>query len=284
MRKTMHLSMVEDGAYGRLLDWYYANDRPIPHERRHALARATSQAERVAVDAVLAEFFSFADGSHRNDRCDAEIASAAKRIATAKENGSRGGRKPKSNPAGNPLGYPVGSDPLTQEPSSLSPSPYSLRSEEKPGANAPSSTAVPPTDAAIDPGDADADADGCSDVEMPKGCPPCPHQKILALFAERCPALSQPRSEVWSGQRARNLSARWRWLLTAKRKGERAGERFATNTEQGLEWFGKYFDVVAESGHLTGDNGRGWRATLEWLVKDDNFAKVFSGNYSGGGQ
>lgn len=38
--KTLHLTMEQDGAYTRLLDWYYANERPIPHAQRHAIARA----------------------------------------------------------------------------------------------------------------------------------------------------------------------------------------------------------------------------------------------------
>lgn len=117
LAKTLHLSMVEDGAYTRLLDWYYSNEQPIPHARRYAVARATSAAERAAVDTVLAEFFSAGAEVHRHSRVDAEIAEAAPRIAAAKANGSKGGRKPKKNPAGNP----AGSDPLTQQPSSPTP-------------------------------------------------------------------------------------------------------------------------------------------------------------------
>lgn len=111
MSKTMHLSMVEDGAYTRLLDWYYANEQPIPGERRYACARASNAIEKKAVDAVLAEFFVASEGTHRSARADAEIEAARKRIATARDNGKKGGKKPKENPAGNP----VGSDPPTNQ-------------------------------------------------------------------------------------------------------------------------------------------------------------------------
>lgn len=110
IRKTMHLSMVEDGAYTRLLDWYYANEQPIPGDRRYAVARAATPAEKKAVDGVLAEFFTAVEGAHHSARADAEIEAAQKRIKTARDNGGKGGRKPKENPTGNP----VGSDPQTQ--------------------------------------------------------------------------------------------------------------------------------------------------------------------------
>jgi uncharacterized protein YdaU (DUF1376 family) len=76
MRDTAHLSMLEDGAYRRLLDAYYGRERPLPTETRDCfkLARATSKAERDAVSYVLREFFTLlADGYHQK-RADAEIA------------------------------------------------------------------------------------------------------------------------------------------------------------------------------------------------------------------
>ncbi len=140
MRKTMHLSMLEDGAYTRLLDWYYANDRAIPHDRRYAVARATTVGERSAVDSVLSEFFSLAEGQHHNERADTEIEAARKRIDAAKENGKKGGRKPNKQPNENPLG----SDPLNPnhnpDESSLSPNTDSLPKGSSSAASKPRST------------------------------------------------------------------------------------------------------------------------------------------------
>lgn len=71
-----HLSMLEDGAYRRLLDVYYSREQPLPLELRdcYKLARAHSKAERDAVAYVIREFF-FADhdGFH-NERADKIIA------------------------------------------------------------------------------------------------------------------------------------------------------------------------------------------------------------------
>lgn len=119
MRKTMHLSMLEDGAYTRLLDWYYANDSAIPNDRRYAVARASTAAERNAVDAVLGMFFTLIEGQQHNQRADNEIEAGRKRIDAAKENGKKGGRKPGRQPEKNPMG----SDQLPPAPKPIESSP-----------------------------------------------------------------------------------------------------------------------------------------------------------------
>lgn len=106
--------------------------------------------------------------------------------------------------------------------------------------------------------------------------PDCPHAEIIELFGEKLSELPQPRAELWDGQRAKALKARWRWCLTATRKD---GRRYATNREEALAWFGKFFTYIRRCPHLMGVNDRGWTADLGWLVKADNFAKVQQGNY-----
>lgn len=71
-----HLTMVEDGAYRRLLDAYYTREKALPASVKDCckLARAASKVERDAVSYVLREFFELqADGYHQK-RCDEEIA------------------------------------------------------------------------------------------------------------------------------------------------------------------------------------------------------------------
>lgn len=96
--KTLHLSMAEDGAYTRLLDWMYANEREISHENRYRIARATDAKERKIVDKVLSEFFNRDGDSWTHDRVSEEIAHAAPKIAAARQNGKKGGRPPKNPP------------------------------------------------------------------------------------------------------------------------------------------------------------------------------------------
>ncbi len=76
LRDTAHLSMVEDGAYRRLLDTYYVKEQPLPLELRdvYRLVRASTKPERDAVAIVLREFFQETPEGWRHKRCDTEIA------------------------------------------------------------------------------------------------------------------------------------------------------------------------------------------------------------------
>lgn len=71
---TAHLSWDEDMAYTRLLRAYYHHERGIPQGQQYRVARATTAAQRKAVDAVLAEFFTLTGDTHLQKRADKEIA------------------------------------------------------------------------------------------------------------------------------------------------------------------------------------------------------------------
>lgn len=97
LKKTVHLTVVEEGIYRRLLDRYYITEGPLPADVRECckLARASSRKEREAVATVLKEFFHLeADGYHQR-RADEEIArfhdkhEKAKRSAEARWNAQR---------------------------------------------------------------------------------------------------------------------------------------------------------------------------------------------------
>ena len=127
--------------------------------------------------------------------------------------------------------------------------------------------------------DTDTDTDTDKEAKASSSTAPlpdCPHSEIIQLFAEHLPELPQPRAELWDGQRAKALTARWRWCLTAKRAD---GRRYATDRNEAVQWFGKFFSYVRRCPHLMGENDRNWTADLGWLVKADNFAKVQQGNY-----
>lgn len=107
--------------------------------------------------------------------------------------------------------------------------------------------------------------------------PNCPQQALLDLYAECLPELPQPR--VWEGQAADNLRSRWRWVLTATKRG--SCERYASTADEGVEWFRRFFGYVAGSDFLMGRKAD-WQADLRWLVKAANFDKVLSGAYENG--
>ena len=76
IRDTGHLSMMQDGAYNRLLDHYYATGKPLPAiaEQLQRICRAVAPVEQEALQAVIQEFFHLEGNVYRNHRADKEIA------------------------------------------------------------------------------------------------------------------------------------------------------------------------------------------------------------------
>ena len=91
-KDTVHLSLMEHGAYSLLLDRYYGTEKGIPADIAHRVARAKTKEEKKAVDFVLSEFFTLVDGIWINKRAEKEIIDARKKITSSQENGKKGGR------------------------------------------------------------------------------------------------------------------------------------------------------------------------------------------------
>ena len=111
-----------------------------------------------------------------------------------------------------------------------------------------------------------------NDRASPPGCPPCPHERILAAYHEALPEL--PSVKVWDGTRKSHLQARWRerW---------KAG-KYASQTD-GVAYWTRLFRHVRTCdwlmGRVTGRDGRAFKASLGWLVRPENFAKLIEGRY-----
>lgn len=89
----------------------------------------------------------------------------------------------------------------------------------------------------------------------------CPHAEILDLFAEQLPQLTQPLRSRWNGSRGADL-LRTRW-----REDKR---------HQSLDFWRWFFGIVQGSKFHLGENDRGWKADLPWLLKRDNFDKILA--------
>ena len=117
LKDTAHLSLLEHGVYARLLDVYYVREACIPAEDVARLVGARSKDERVALSAVLAEFFRAVDGAYVQDRCDREIARYRRKAEHNREVGKLGGRPRKSETQvvsdGKPTNGKVGSQTET---------------------------------------------------------------------------------------------------------------------------------------------------------------------------
>lgn len=91
-RDTSQLSQGQAGAYDLLLDWYYANEKPLPLDTGdlYRIARAFTNDERKNVAKAMGFFRKEADGYHQK-RADEELARMKKqrdenrRIAAERE-------------------------------------------------------------------------------------------------------------------------------------------------------------------------------------------------------
>jgi uncharacterized protein YdaU (DUF1376 family) len=103
---TAHLSILEDGAYRRLMDRYYTTEAPITSDESvlFRVLRARTDEEKEAVRTVLAEFFAPTEAGWTHKRCEAEIAAYRAKAEINRTNGVKGGRpsKTQDEPRNNP--------------------------------------------------------------------------------------------------------------------------------------------------------------------------------------
>jgi len=85
--------------------------------------------------------------------------------------------------------------------------------------------------------------------------PTCPHQEIISLYNEILPELQAVIPERWSGTREKHLQARWR----------------ESPKHQSIEFWKRFFTTLRNYSWYLGQNDRGWRASLGWIVEKKNF-------------
>lgn len=241
--------MLEHGAYGLLLDRYYATEQGIPADQVHRLARAKSRDERAAVDAVLSEFFTLEGGVWKNGRASREVEKAQSKIKAARGNGKLGGR-PKLTQQ-EPSGLSLGSESGTQEQSKTNP----LQTPDT------SNTPVIPKPVSS------AELTDTPTI-------PCPYDRIVAVFHELLPAL--PRVKLMPASRQKALRKVWGWVLSSSKSD---GTRRATTTEEALTWFRGYFERAASNDFLMGRTPRSaehanWQCDLDFLMTDKGMKQV----------
>lgn len=100
--------------------------------------------------------------------------------------------------------------------------------------------------------------------------PPCPFEKIRERYNEAAVALSKvegavgmPRCTGLPDTLKRAIRARW------------------TSDQVGCQWdhMNNFFAYVEAQPFLGGKNSKGWRASLEWLMRPSNFQKVIDEHY-----
>lgn len=246
-KDTKDLTPLEHGCYRLLMDSNYATEQPIPNEldRLYRIVGAVTPAERRAVGKVADRFFAInGDGRRHNKRVEAEIARAKEKSAKAKASAAAS----------------VAARGLT--PVQL---PLSERSNERSASHEP-----------IASESTTSDASHRKPSAAPQGLD-CPHDKLLALYHEVLPTCT--RMVEWNANRQALMRSRWR--EKAQPKGKHPGY---TTEADGLDFWRRFFGYVQQSDFLTGRASpaagrKTFVATLEWLLKPANFAKVIEGNY-----
>jgi len=90
--------------------------------------------------------------------------------------------------------------------------------------------------------------------------PPVPFEKIQTDYNALAADLGLPQCRILTATRKKNISARWR--------------EYPDHDSWDAFW-----GFVRKQPFLAGQNDRGWRCDLEWLMKPSNFAKVCEGSY-----
>lgn len=89
--------------------------------------------------------------------------------------------------------------------------------------------------------------------------PATPYEKIKTLYTDNCKRL--PTIRTLSEQRKKHIQARWKQY------------------EYSIAIFEELFKKAGDSDFLAGHNDRNWKADFEWLMNDNNMAKVLEGKY-----
>lgn len=275
LRDTAHLSMLEDGAYRRLLDAYYIKEAPLPAPLRDVfrLVRAQSKQDREAVETVLREFFDETPEGWKHNRCEREVARFQDKQRKAKASAEARWGKPQAQSDGNATADANASaDAMRTHSEGNAP-----RARPQTPVTSHQSPDEKTSNLSVAPARPSADQPAPAPVGNPKKGPPdCPHLEVLALWAEVLPAMPQHLPSQWKGTRADHLRARWREVAT---------EKGWTDKAQGLAYLRKFFGYVGQSPFLTGrkppgpGRSKSFTVELEWLVNPTNWARVHEGKY-----
>lgn len=101
-KRTTRLSMRDHGAYALMLDFYYAEEQPLPLELEdiYDICKVRTPDDRKAVDKVLRLHFEKRTDGYHNDRADHEISVSGQ----ARINGKSGGRPKREKRTGSQTG------------------------------------------------------------------------------------------------------------------------------------------------------------------------------------
>ena len=239
---TSHLSVIEDIAYRRLLDFYYLHEKPI---KQHDIARQIGMREHEQdVLTILDEFFLSSPQGFIHLRADKEIA-RFKEFAEAGKRGAakRWGANGEANSPPNPT--PIATNnhkPITNN-------------------HKPDISICPPS----------------GEPEDKTGLPKCFHEEVIDLYHIHLPTLR--KVEIWNETRKGYLRQRWREVALELSATKPITAQDVLNWW--AEFFTHIGTSKFLTGRVNSKDGRAFVADLEWILKPSNFAKIVEGKYHG---
>ena len=265
---TRHLSLIEDLAYRRLLDFYYLHEQPI---KQREIARQIGMKDNEQdVLTVLEEFFICTDDGYINPRADKQI-----KIFTEHQATSAYGAFIRDNPhLKSIVSKTVFIEHFLLGNHQEYISSLSTHNVDMMGTSSP-------LDATINHKPITINQEPTYKEGKPSlsgsAFPTCPHQELLKLYGKHLPNLVQPRS--WEGARQTNMKQRW---IQAGKPSAYSPEGYAS-VEAGLKWWDSFFAYIANDTSLAKgyeNKGRTWLPDLEWIVNRTNFQKIIDGKYA----
>jgi uncharacterized protein YdaU (DUF1376 family) len=167
---TSHLSIIEDIAYRRLLDFYYLHEKPI---KQHDIARQVGMREyEQEVLSVLDEFFLSTTDGFVSPRANKEIENYHSKIEQASKAGKASAER-RLNARSTDVQPTINQEPITIN-------------------HKPDISICPPS----------------GEPEIGNGLPKCNHQGVIDLYHKHLPTLR--KVEVWNDARKGYLRQRWR--------------------------------------------------------------------------
>lgn len=97
-KSTLHLSLMEDLAYRRLIDRYYDTEKPLDSDIDKVCRLIRMTDYKKETQQVLEEFFSLTQRGWIQKRVQKELGAYSAKADTARANGKKGGRPKKTQP------------------------------------------------------------------------------------------------------------------------------------------------------------------------------------------
>lgn len=238
------LSQGQMGAYDLLLDWHYANEKPLPlaADKVYRIGRAVTKAERDNVDLVLTELFTQTADGYTHKRAAEEMAKANaqaetnRRIAEEREALKRATKEARIvHEACNETETNI----TTNRQPSQTPDSRLQKEQELQGGSA---AAEPPKPTRLDP---------------------IPYQEIVDAFNERLTGLAKVRS--LTNPRKTAIRSAWNALPPEHRK---IGAMKAIFAECQMD------DFLNGTGPYSGEHAN-WRPDFDHVIKLKTVTKVY---------